>query len=307
MNWYWVENNQRQGPVDDEALRALVDSGRIGPETLVWRDGFEGWTAWREVQPPPAAARPAVAAPAAAPVEAEKPAAQPAVEAATDPGATVAISSAALLAQAAAAAPAPAERPAARKPAVETDTCTQCRKIFPRDELMRFEKDRVCAQCKPLYLQRLKEGVQPATQLVYAGFWVRFLAVVIDGVMWQVISYAAGLAIGTSASRRPTMAAWPNGAFDSATCFLTVVLLTLQVGYEVFFIGKYGATLGKMAVKLRVVRPDGSRVSYPRALGRHFAKYLSAIILLVGYIMAAFDEEKRALHDRICDTRVIRV
>lgn len=255
----------------------------------------------------PAPPRPAAPAPAAAPVEAAKPVAQPAVEAAADPGATVAISSAALLAQAAAAAPAPAERPVARKPAVETDTCTQCRKIFPRDELMRFEKDRVCAQCKPVYLQRLKEGVQPAAHLVYAGFWVRFLAVFIDGVMWQIISYAAGLAMGTSAWRRPTGAAWPDGAFDSATCLFTGVLLALQVAYEVFFIGKYGATLGKMALKLKVVRPDGGGVSYPRALGRHFAKYLSAIILLIGYIMAAFDEEKRALHDRICDTRVIRV
>ena len=101
--------------------------------------------------------------------------------------------------------------------------------------------------------------------------------------------------------------AWTGGTFDSATCLLTLVLMALQVAYEVYFIGRFGATLGKMALKLKVVRPDGSPVSYMRALGRHFAKYLSAIILLIGYIMAAFDEEKRALHDRICDTRVVRV
>jgi uncharacterized RDD family membrane protein YckC len=61
-----------------------------------------------------------------------------------------------------------------------------------------------------------------------------------------------------------------------------------------------------MACKLKVVTSDGGRVSYLRALGRHFAELLSVLTLMVGYIMAAFDEQKRTLHDRICDTRVIK-
>jgi uncharacterized RDD family membrane protein YckC len=51
---------------------------------------------------------------------------------------------------------------------------------------------------------------------------------------------------------------------------------------------------------------DGGRVSYSRALGRHFAKWLSSIILGIGFIMAVFDDERRTLHDRICETRVVR-
>ena len=70
-------------------------------------------------------------------------------------------------------------------------------------------------------------------------------------------------------------------------------------------IGKYGATVGKMAMKIRVVTAEGQKVSYLRALGRYFAKLLSGMILMIGYLMAAFDDEKRALHDRICNTRVI--
>ena len=62
-----------------------------------------------------------------------------------------------------------------------------------------------------------------------------------------------------------------------------------------------------MALKLRIVRPDGSPLTYARAFGRHWGKFLSSITLLIGYIIAAFDSEKRALHDRICDTRVVRV
>jgi uncharacterized RDD family membrane protein YckC len=61
-----------------------------------------------------------------------------------------------------------------------------------------------------------------------------------------------------------------------------------------------------MALKLQIVRSDFSKVSYLRALGRYFALGLSAMLLDIGYIMAAFDSEKRALHDYLCDTRVIK-
>ena len=61
-----------------------------------------------------------------------------------------------------------------------------------------------------------------------------------------------------------------------------------------------------MACQIKVVSDEGEPITYMRALGRHFAEMLSALILMIGYIMAAFDDEKRALHDRICSTRVIR-
>ena len=61
-----------------------------------------------------------------------------------------------------------------------------------------------------------------------------------------------------------------------------------------------------MVLGLKVVRPDGGPVSLGRAIGRYFAKILSAIILLIGFIMAGFDREKRGLHDILVDTRVIK-
>lgn len=87
-----------------------------------------------------------------------------------------------------------------------------------------------------------------------------------------------------------------------------LMFINIIVGmlYETIMIGKYGATLGKMACKIKVVRADGGRVTYGRACGRYFSKILSSMICMVGYFMALFDkEEKRALHDRICDTRVV--
>ena len=61
-----------------------------------------------------------------------------------------------------------------------------------------------------------------------------------------------------------------------------------------------------MAFGLKVVLPDGGRVTYWRAFGRHFAEMVSAFTLAIGYIMAGFDSQKRSLHDRICSTRVIK-
>ena len=76
--------------------------------------------------------------------------------------------------------------------------------------------------------------------------------------------------------------------------------------YDSWFVGKYAATPGKMACKLKVVMADSARVSFGRAVGRHFAKYISGLILCIGFLMAGFDDQKRTLHDRICDTRVIK-
>jgi uncharacterized RDD family membrane protein YckC len=108
-----------------------------------------------------------------------------------------------------------------------------------------------------------------------------------------------------------------SGAFDNMESgptagFWVLQIVNLFMGivfpavYTTWLLGKYGATVGKMACKIRVVTADGSPIRYMRALGRFFAEWLSGMILLIGYIMAAFDSEKRTLHDRICNTRVIR-
>jgi uncharacterized RDD family membrane protein YckC len=101
-------------------------------------------------------------------------------------------------------------------------------------------------------------------------------------------------------------------SFDEPAAFAIIQLIStilnfiIPAAYESWFVGKYAATPGKMACKLKVVMSDGDRISFARAVGRHFAKYISGLILGIGYIMAGFDEQKRALHDRICDTRVIK-
>jgi uncharacterized RDD family membrane protein YckC len=87
---------------------------------------------------------------------------------------------------------------------------------------------------------------------------------------------------------------------------IRALLVVALISYEIFFLGKYGATPGKMACKIRVVTGEGDSITYGRAAGRAFAERLSGLICYIGYLMVAFDSsQKRALHDRICNTRVI--
>ena len=97
----------------------------------------------------------------------------------------------------------------------------------------------------------------------------------------------------------------PKGAVAFQLILFTIQM-AIGISYEVFLIGRYGATLGKMACKIKIVTADGGRVSYARAFGRYFAKLLSAFTCMIGYIIAIFDKpQKRALHDHICNTRVV--
>jgi uncharacterized RDD family membrane protein YckC len=76
--------------------------------------------------------------------------------------------------------------------------------------------------------------------------------------------------------------------------------------YSLLESSAWQATLGKKALGLEVTDLDGNRISFGRATGRFFAKFISSIILGIGYIMAGFTEKKQALHDILAGTLVIR-
>jgi uncharacterized RDD family membrane protein YckC len=89
--------------------------------------------------------------------------------------------------------------------------------------------------------------------------------------------------------------------------FLTVFEagILVRLAYQTLTVGRWGRTVGKMAAGVRVTRLDGAPVGYARALGRASACYLSALLLDLGYVFAAFEPQKRALHDYLADTRVV--
>lgn len=178
--------------------------------------------------------------------------------------------------------------------------CSECGQPRHPDELARFGDRLVCANCKNAYAQKLREGVPAVATFTYAGFWIRFVAVLIDTIILFVVGLIVQLPFaGLLTSRRMDLMLMAMG-------IQYLIGLVIGATYEGVFLSRFGATPGKMALDLKVVRPDGGRLSLGRAVGRYFAKILSGVILLIGYIMAGFDAQKRALHDMLCDTRVIR-
>jgi uncharacterized RDD family membrane protein YckC len=185
-------------------------------------------------------------------------------------------------------------------PAAGQVICAECGRAFPPDQVLRHGNVSICATCKPVFLQKLKEGVVTQGTMNYAGFGIRFGAKFLDGLILGIPMYAIIFAIqGFQLAANAEL---------SRRIIAQIVGIGLGLCYYTFFVGKYGATPGKMAAKLLIVNPDGSKVSYAKALGRYFAaEYISGCLTLcIGYLMVLWDDERRALHDRICSTRVIR-
>lgn len=183
-----------------------------------------------------------------------------------------------------------------------TANCVECNVVFPVDSMIRHKNVYICSNCKPVFMQKLAEGAHIDTgELRWAGFWIRVAASLVDGFILIPVSFGIQLLSGLSFLQILGL--------EDRTPVMWVVAELLAVGtgvaYEAGMIGRYGATLGKMACGIRVVLPNGGKVSYLRAFGRYFAKLLNMLTIYIGYIMAAFDDQKRGLHDRICNTRVV--
>ncbi len=154
------------------------------------------------------------------------------------------------------------------------------------------------------------EAVVNGGEIVYAGFWKRVAAYFIDslivGIVGGVVAMVIGMVLGIG------MAGVGGGSDAMGAGFIAIQLLTnlvsigLAAAYYAGFHASSGkATLGKMAVGIKVVRSNGERITIARGIGRYFAAMLSGLILCIGYLMAAFTERKQSLHDMICDTLVV--
>jgi len=121
--------------------------------------------------------------------------------------------------------------------------------------------------------------------VTYAGFWKRVAALLIDSV---VISAATGILTAVTFGM-----AWFS------------IFLLPWVYEAIMLSSEKQATVGKMVLGIVVTDVNGGRITFARATGRHFAKWLSALILGIGFLMVAFTEKKQALHDMIADTLVV--
>ena len=146
----------------------------------------------------------------------------------------------------------------------------------------------------------------------YAGFWLRFCAFVIDWIICIIPFAIIGFIIGFTNPQMfaPTPAgtkAAPNPAY---TGFELILRLAEIVVFWLYFALQESsarqATLGKLALGLKVTDINGARLSFAHATGRFFARILSHCTIGIGYIMAGFTEKKQGLHDMVAGTLVVK-
>ncbi len=136
---------------------------------------------------------------------------------------------------------------------------------------------------------------------LYGGFWRRVVAALIDGLLVGVLSSLLWFVLGFLFD-----ASTPTG--EASYSFVTNSLsLILGLGYySLMESSPRQATVGKIVMGLTVADEQGNRISFQRAAMRYLAKYLSATIFMIGFIMVAFTEKKQGLHDKLVNTVVVR-
>ena len=161
-------------------------------------------------------------------------------------------------------------------------------------------------------------SARTSTPLQYGGFWVRFAAFLIDGLILGIPLGALALVLIFLFGRFGTLIHMNPGDPGAARAFAATMIPILFLIMLVFVILQWlyfasmessprQATFGKSIMALRVANLEGQRISFGHATGRFFAKIVSGMIpFAIGYLMAAFTEKKQALHDFIAGTLVLR-
>ena len=191
---------------------------------------------------------------------------------------------------------------------VKADVCSGCGVVYTKFHARQEENARAShnADMPSSHLAelRLKAAAPTPMSQPKAGFWIRVVASLLDSFLLGAVQFVLSLLISH-------IIGMLGMAADGDPAVNTVIWLfgaSLSIGYAVFFTGYCGQTPGKMALRIKVIRTDGSPVTYGRAALREvLGKFLSSILLGIGYLMVAFDSQKQGLHDKIADTYVVKL
>jgi len=188
--------------------------------------------------------------------------------------------------------------------------CAECGRPTEPHRRVQLDGHPICTECRNLVVQRLRETGRVLESLRFAPFLPRFLAYMLDHLLLALVLYPLSMAlvVGLLPAR--------DSEHLSPERMLRIYLvqgglslfgLVLNGIYEIWTVGQFGGTLGKLAFRMRVTDSEGRRITHARATGRFFAKLLCQFTCGVGFLLALFDRERRALHDMICNTRVIHI
>lgn len=196
--------------------------------------------------------------------------------------------------------------PAMLPPDTSRATCPKCAESF--DLPVAEQSATVDPQSEPVADVEFTQSIElPPRQmevdtLPKAGFWIRVVASLLDATILFVMQFVLGFLLalaGIAAS---------GGIGEEMSGLVMLFGYVLSFAYYIVFTGHCGQTPGKMALRIKVIHTDGSEIGYGKAAFREVvAKFISGIILCIGYLMVAFDDQKQGLHDRMSDTYVIKL
>ncbi len=245
--WYYAQNNEQRGPVSGPELLAMEASGHLPPPTLVWKVGMANWEPWSTVAPSVRAASGVAGAPVAE----------------------------------------------------EVAVCAYSGATRPISLMVKYGDRWVALEHKDAFLQSLREGAPVARmagvgEIQYMGFWWRALGMIIDWFVlivpnmlvaspYYYLSFKQAMNEGFSTTPKD-----PLSELQSMSPVMVMAYVGAMVGgflislaYETWMVGKWGATVGKMAIGGRVARLSGEPVGYLHALGRFGAKIVTMLVWAV--------------------------
>lgn len=170
--------------------------------------------------------------------------------------------------------------------------CARCGSPFCSDCLVDIAERPYCAACKTEQLLDVRSGVDNVT-MDFASVGRRFVGVFIDGIILRLVGTLMGFGLGV------TMAASGQQSLFYAGIILGVII---NISYDAVLVAVRGQTVGKMAMKVRVVNANGGELTQGQAWGRALVK---AFLPLITFIPAFFTPDKRTLHDMAAGTRVV--
>lgn len=141
---------------------------------------------------------------------------------------------------------------------------------------------------------------------VYAGFWIRLAAYLIDSIVIQVASSILMFIFMGSLFLNPDSMENTEAVLGRVLPMYVILFVGSWLYYALMESSAQQGTLGKMAVSIKVTDMNGDRISFGNATGRFFGKIISGLILCIGYIMVGFTENKQGLHDMMAGTLVVQ-
>lgn len=220
MEWYYANNRQQQGPVDETEFQDLVREGVIREDTLIWREGMENWRPFGEYK---------------------KEVFQQVIDEAEDEG-------------------------------LDWVDVTATPRGSAQEAVSKSIDDQLLASL----------GARAIAKII--DFGVTFVFIVFLTLILSPYNY------------------------DIETLYnkMFIPVKVFELLYSGYFLGKYGATPGKLYMGIEVVFENGARMNFARGMQRQAAEWFGIFIFGAGYVMAAFDARKRTLQDWVCRTIVVR-